>query len=576
MCGIFGIISNKNFKVHQALSRLEMLEYRGYDSAGVSLVNKNKLHIIKTVGYIKNLYPLSTNKKSKNIICHTRWATHGKINEKNTHPHKAGKLCIVHNGIVENYYNLITSYNLKGKLQSECDTEVLAHVIELHTRENMCIENIIDALQNVKGSYSILIQHEQMENCLFGAKNLSPLYIGVMESGFVLSSDLIAFQGLATQFYTLNDLETFEIRDNTISFYNKHKEKIEKQTDVYVDSFFQTSLSGFSSFLEKEINDIPQALCFALYNYSNSVYNLPDLSKYKCIHIIACGTAYHSACAGKYIIEKHIKVPVQCHIASEFLYEEHISFSPALYIFISQSGETFDTVQCAKLVKQLKFHTLAITNTITSQLSSICTYCLPIYAGKEVSVASTKVYNCTLLAIYFLCKKTDIEIDAKLLNELIASEKENKLVDMLLKAKQAIFIGKCEDYVTAMEGVLKYRELTYNNAIAYPSGELKHGTLSLIDQDTLTIAILTNEKYKPSIINALNEIKTRMGKTALITTLEFSPDVADYVIKLQTSKLFPINLYSVIPMQKIAFIACKKLGLNADKPRNLAKSVTVQ
>ena len=577
MCGIFGIISKHSYELKQALQRLELLEYRGYDSVGISTLDKNKLNVYKSVGYIKTLYDKISSKKSKNIICHTRWATHGNICEKNTHPHHIGKVCIVHNGIIDNYKDLIKSLNLKDKLISDCDSEIIAQTIDRQFFINgVSMSSFIDAISLLEGSYAILAQIQDCEKCIYGAKNKSPLYVGKMEDGYVFSSDLIAFQGLIKEYYELNDGECFIANGQKITFFNMYNIQIEKESIEFKDFDYSCSKGEFGSFLEKEINDIPQALCNTLFHYKNSTHKIPELKDYKQIHIIACGTAYHSACIGKYIIENLLKIPCSCHIASEFLFQEILTDKNSLFIFISQSGETYDTLQALLKVKDLGYKTLGITNTAHSQLSKICNYCLPIYAGKEVSVASTKVYNCTILAIYFLCKKKDIDIDAKLLTDLIKSNKEDALATDMCKASTVIFIGKCEDYVSAMEGVLKYRELTYRNAISYPCGELKHGTLSIIDKNTLSIAILTQEKYANSIFTALNEIKTRNGKTALITTLDVPKDTADYIIKLERKKNMPINLYSIIPFQKLAYKSCNILNLNPDRPRNLAKSVTVQ
>ena len=577
MCGIYGYISTEDKNLSWSLNRLEILEYRGYHSSGISSLTQNGFDIYKSTGYISNLYKEVKSKKGKNVICHTRWATHGKISTENSHPHKTGDVCIVHNGIIDNYNELKKTYNLQDVLKSDCDSEIISAIIDIQiSKYNKDIFSIIDALCALNGSYATLIQIAGLDNIIFGAKNKSPLYIGKSSHGYIFSSDLIAFQGIVKEYYELDDGEVFVTTANDVKFFNLYKLPLNKSTKKYEDINFSSSIGKFSCFLEKEINDIPKALCDTLFNYQNETLNIPNLTNYECLHLVACGTAYHSALMGKYIIERHLKIPCYCHIASEFLYENFLEQRKCLFVFISQSGETFDTLQCVKKVKNLKYKTLAITNTKHSQITKICDYCLPIYAGKEVSVASTKVYNCTILAFFYLCKAKNLQIDAKLLFKIINRTDEKNLAEKMCKAKNILFIGKCEDYVTSLEASLKFRELTYQNCASFACGELKHGTLSVVDCNALVIAYLTDIKYAPAINTALQEVKARGGKTALITSIEGCNNYADIIINLETNKTMPIELYSIIPMQKIALFACQNLCLTPDKPRNLAKSVTVQ
>lgn len=575
MCGIYGYILNKNKSLTFCLKRLAMLEYRGYDSSGISTLESKGFEIFKSTGNIKDLLPKVKGKTSKNVICHTRWATHGKICEKNAHPHRTQNISIVHNGIIDNYKELVADYNLQ--LVSECDSEVISALINRQTLKfGKNIASLIDAVCLLKGSFAFLAQMYGNPSCIYGAKHASPLYVGKAKNGFIFSSDLIAFRGLVTEYYELEDGEIFEANSKSITFYNLYKFKVNKKTKILEDNFSSIYLGKHSCFLEKEINDIPSALQRTYANYKTLNFNLPNLKNFECLHIIGCGTAYHSALAGKFIVEKFLKLPTYCHIASEFLFSEVIETRKALYVFISQSGETFDTLQCVKKIKELNYTTLAITNTVYSQITKLCSYCLPIFAGTEISVASTKVYNCTLLAFMFLCNANNIKIDEKMLHHIIKREDEIPLSHEMINMQKIVFIGKCEDYVTALEGCLKFKEITYKNCSALPSGELKHGTLSIVDSNCLVIAILTDVKYLKSITVSLQEVKTRGGKTAIITTLHANFDWCDYVIFLPQSKQTNTQLYSIIPLQKIALLSCQKLGQNPDRPRNLAKSVTVQ
>ena len=574
MCGIYGCILKRAKSLNYCLKRLQMLEYRGYDSSGISSLAKNEFYIEKSTGYITNLMQKVQNVSGKNVISHTRWATHGKISKLNAHPHKTGNVCIVHNGIIDNYNELLKTFNFKVK--SQCDSEVISAIINFQTKKyGYDIFSFIDAVCYLKGSYSFLAQIKQTPNLIFGAKYSSPLYIGKSKNGFIFASDLICFYGLVEEFYELQDGEVFVADCNHIEFYNLYKIKINKEAKELKKHNYQLNKKQFSCFLEKEINDIPYALTKTLQEYNKNNYSLPKLSNYDCIHIIACGTAYHSALAGKHIIEKHLKLPTYCHIASEFLYEEIIENRKALYVFISQSGETFDTLECAKKVREANFDTLAITNNLHSQITKICYYCLPIYAGPEISVASTKVYNCTILAFMFLCQ-IKVEINNRFLQKLITKNNTLPLTKFMVKVQKIIFIGKQEDYVSSLEASLKFKELTYKNCTALPSGELKHGTLSVVDENCLVVAFLTNIKYTESITASLSEVKTRGGKTALITSEKFNFSLCDFVSDLPLTKNLDKQLYSIIPAQKIALQACNLLKLNPDKPRNLAKSVTVQ
>lgn len=579
MCGIFGVLSAYDINLNYATNNLKKLEYRGYDSAGICAILDDKFVLKKTIKSIENLTSKTKNETSRNIICHTRWATHGKISTKNTHPHVANNISIVHNGIIENYKELIVKFNLKNKLLSDCDSEIIAHIFNLYitTSENLP-KQIKQCLKEFKGSYAFLVQCLKFKELVFGAKKESSLFIAKTNFGFCFSSDIAGFDNQTICYCSLDDDEFFiaDVKEKKLVVYDKNLNIVNKKFTTYQQTKNCLTNGNFKSYLEKEIFDIPRAFKECKKFYSENLNNSKMLKNFNEINFVACGSAYHSALICCFVIKNTLHKKCNAYIASEFIFENLEFQKKTLFVFISQSGETFDTIQALKKVKKLHFQTLALTNSTNSTLARLCDNFLPLCAGKEFSVASTKAYNCTIFAIHFLCNIKLQHFNERALYKLIQRKDEFLLSSKIVKFKKIIYIGKCEDYFTAMESSLKFRELTYLNSFAFPCGELKHGSLALVDKNTVVIAILTNTKYKKAILNSLSEVKTRQATTILVSTEKIADDVVDYFISIPRIKNLPLLTYSVTIFQKIALYSCEALHLNIDKPRNLAKSVTVQ
>ncbi|MGN1227078.1 MAG: SIS domain-containing protein, partial [Christensenellales bacterium] len=603
-------------------------------SSGIAYLEESgKLNHFKCTGKIENLQKILTDKtiNTNCIIAHTRWATHGKISTKNAHPHTSGKVAIVHNGIITNYDKLKEKLSKHFKFYGECDSEVVAKLIDFYLKSNTNILKAFSkAIKELEGSFAIECIIESEPNTILIARKESPIYVCKHNKILYASSDLITFPKDTQEYFEVLENEICELKNASIKFFDFDLNEIKHKAKKYDLNENKVSLHNFQHFMLKEIFDIPKALNDTLSNFDkNEKFNV-NLSNVEEVHFIACGTAFHSACVGAFLTQSLAKIPAYSHIASDFIDNPIIFNKRHLYVFISQSGETFDTILALKKAKENNCPTLTITNTSYSTLANLSDYVLPIIAGKEVAVASTKVYNASNLACLYLANKinfdksqidkiefdkiennennennenkklshdktleydanyndTDInytnleynagniKINYNEITKLLNTEFEKDFAKELVKFKTIFFIGKCEDYITAMEASLKLKEITYINCSAYPSGELKHGTLALVDNNTLVIAYLTNAKYTEKILSATSEIKTRGGKVLLISN-QGKCKLADYYYKLPNDSVEELALYSIIPMQKLAYYTALHLNKNPDKPRNLAKSVTV-
>ncbi|HIT62364.1 MAG TPA: glutamine--fructose-6-phosphate transaminase (isomerizing) [Candidatus Caccovivens faecavium] len=569
MCGICGYIG-KNNGIDEVVQGLNILEYRGYDSCGIAYLENKKLKTIKTVGGVNNLSNLSKSMSANIVIGHTRWATHGGVNERNAHPHisSSKKLAMVHNGIIENYKEL--KEQLDVNFCSETDSEVFLNLID--SEEGSLVEKVIKASKKVQGTFAVIVLAENGEVVL--GKRESPLYLSNMNGEIFIASDVLALKG--EYFYSLNDDEFVSIKDFKILFYNKNgeiiykkQEKIEKN-EVLPEIFYKTHM-------ESEIYETKNVLLKTLKEYKcEDIFSNIKLPKnFRSISLIACGTAYHASLMGAEYF-KEIGYDARAYLASEFRYGRELLNKNTLYIFVSQSGETADTIASAKMVKSHKLYTLALTNTPNSLLNRICKNVLPTFAGREIAVASTKAYTCQIWSLYlfslYLAGKK-LPSEKKFANFPFTTFDETYIKE-IASYKKVFFIGRDLDYITAMEASLKLKEISYINCFAIASGELKHGTLALIDEDAVVIAICTQEKIKTKLISNLEEIKARGGKVIVVSQFDDFKDFS--CVKLSKFDELFMPIVSVIPMQFLALRICEFFGYNPDKPRNLAKSVTVE
>ncbi len=573
MCGICAYVGSGN-AVRKVVDGLKILEYRGYDSAGVAYLRNGKLKSIKAVGEIVNLEKKVGNLSSNVAIGHTRWATHGGVTVENAHPHfSASKAyAMVHNGIIENYQELKKEMNI-NKWASQTDTEIFVNLIEKENGD--LLKKIIHASQKIVGSFAVAVLGEKE---IVFAKRESPLYLAYTTDGIMAVSDTFVLSGLTEEYFTLGDDEFAEIADEKILFYNKNGKKITKKCEK-----MQKNGKNFEFFekthLQSEILETKKILqeTYKKYLDSDIFSNIKLPKKLKEINLVACGTAYHSALQGEEYLKK-IGIPTHSYIASEFRYGNEILSKNTLYIFVSQSGETADTIACAKMLKNKKFISLALSNTPNSYLNQICDNELPTFAGKEIAVASTKAYTCQVFVLYlfslFLSGKFEDEKEKieDFLKNFPIKDIEKSVVDKVAGFEKIFFIGRGQDYITALESSLKLKEITYINSFAIASGELKHGTLALVDEKTIVIAICTQEKIKEKLFSNLEEVKARCGHILLVTN--FSSAFETLNLTTFAEEFMP--MISIIPMQFLALRICEKLGFNPDKPKNLAKSVTVE
>lgn len=594
MCGIVGYVG-KNDAVKILLDKLKSVEYRGYDSAGISILHNNKITTIKECGQLEKLKIKVANSRIVGNcgIGHTRWATHGKPSVLNAHPHNSNKntISIVHNGIIENFINLKEELKEKGaKFKSQTDTEVISHA--LHFDCGCPLDRIANLYNKLTGSYAIVSLFSSSPNKIYAIAKKSPLIIGRGDDCNMIASDITALIGSCKQIYRLNDGEVAVIDEKSIYLYDKELNSKKIIWNKIQNTIQDINLTGFNTYMEKEIFEIPSVMDkTASYLCNDNLIDTIISENYTSLgtlHFIGCGTALHSGKIAKLYCNK-LGLNSQEHYASEFRYSLPPLSKNDLCIFISQSGETADTLEALKIAKSKKIKTCAVTNNLNSSITKLADFTIPLQAGIEISVASTKAYNCQLIALYILInsiykkfiKKTNCEIlnnftELKNININLIKKEVNKIAEMIKDKEHIYFIGKDYDFITAQEASLKLKEISYIHCEAFPAGELKHGTLALIDKNSIVIAISTQSKLKDKVLNALYEVKSRGATTILITDNDISNPAVDYIIKLQNvdDKLYPFT--SVIPCQLLALLVATKKGFDPDKPRNLAKSVTVE
>ena len=586
MCGIVGYVGKKK-KIKDIIGKLKKLEYRGYDSSGIASSENGVVTCYKEVGCIDNLSKtVPDDADTMCAIAHTRWATHGKPLTKNAHPHASngGLWTLVHNGIIENYLEL--KENLQ-QIDSDTDSAVVAELLE--ERGVSSIEDFVDTFSVVNGSYSIVAMNKNKPQELFLAKNKSPLYVANCDGDYLVASDPICFVGVAKEYYEFVDGDFAHIDENGITFYAK-KEKIAKQTTVMDDSFENFSDEGYDHYMLKEIYEEPEALRRQVRYYSEhrvlDKFDKDFMSQFEEVVFVGCGTAYHAALIGANYFKKQLNIKARAEVASEFIYSKPLFASEKmLFVFASQSGETADTLMAALMAEERGATTIALTNVLYSSLAKKTDYVLPVCAGPEIAVASTKAYVCQLSAIYMLTSHLrnfeGYEVDfygeiLKLADKALNFDKEKieRIAEEIKDATTPLFIGKDLDFTTAMEASLKLKEVSYINATNYSSGELKHGFLALVEEGTPLFVFCTQSEIAGKSINAANEAMSRGAKKYMITNIH--QDDEENVIYIDDKNELTASILAIIPMQYLAYKVSTAKGINPDKPRNLAKSVTVE
>ena len=612
MCGIVGYIGTKKASPI-LINGLLRLEYRGYDSAGIATIEDDKISVMKDKGRVKNLYNLPGIDDLKGTIgiAHTRWATHGKPSKENSHPHidNSESFAVVHNGIIENYNELRKFLTDNGyKFYSETDTEIVPNLIHYYyskdtSNDDMKILRAVkNACKDLKGSFALEIISKYDKDHMIVLRKDSPLVIGKGDGENYISSDIPAILSFTREFYLLNDLEFAVLSREDIKFYNTDLQPIDKKVQTIEWNAASAEKEGYEDYMLKEIHEQPTAIRETigakLSENSKCSFDELDFTKeylkgLNKIYLVACGTAMHAGLAGKNILEKLCKIPTEVDIASEFRYRDPIIDDKTLCIFISQSGETADTIAALKLSREKKAKTLAISNVIGSSITREADYSIYTHAGPEIAVASTKAYTSqvvllAMLAIYFAetleesevevlnLKKEILELPKKLEETLKCEDRIKGFGHRIYQEKDVFFLGRGIDETVARESALKLKEISYIHADSYPAGELKHGPIALIENGITVISIMTDPKLVEKTVSNIQEVITRGAKTLVVTNQDVDSKMFDTVIRIPETDPFVSPILSVVPLQLLAYYISKEKGLDVDKPRNLAKSVTVE
>lgn len=603
MCGIIGYVGKNNNAIEVIIEGLLRLEYRGYDSAGIAYVKDGLLEIEKEKGKICNLKEkLDFNNKSNLGIGHTRWATHGEPNYVNSHPHKVGKISVVHNGIIENYAELKEELIEKGyDFKSSTDTEVAAALLDSIYKETNSIEQTIAIFkERARGAYALGIIVDDDYDHLYAVKKDSPLIIACGEEENYIASDVPAILKYTNKYIVLNDGEFAKISADKILVYDEKAELRKPEIREFQGNSNDVEKNGYDHYMLKEIYEQPEVIKATTNPYIENgldslMNNMPDFSKYKKIDIVACGSAYHAGLVGKNLIEEFSNVPVNVEIASEYRYKKLFLDEETLVIVVSQSGETADTLAALKIAKEHGSDTLGIINVVESSIARAAHQVLYTKAGAEIAVATTKAYSSQIALLSLIAlniannKSVDKEEILKVLKDIkalptlmqsVLNEKDHykEIAEQIYNHESIFFIGRGVDYALSMEGSLKLKEISYINSQSYAAGELKHGTISLIEEGTPVIAIVTEEGLAEKTISNIKEVKSRGAKVILVASdnINISGDFYDELILVPTtSKLLQSNL-TVIPLQMLSYEIAKLRGCDIDKPKNLAKSVTVE
>jgi len=606
MCGIIGIASNK-FVASNIIQSLKKLEYRGYDSAGIATIVNGKINEKKCTGRVNNLEKMLFKNPSNGSlgIGHVRWATHGVPSQVNAHPHSSDEVSVVHNGIIENSNELKKDLEKKGyKFKSQTDTEVITNLLTDFLKGFDLVDAINKTLKTLNGSFALGIIFKKFNNIVVGARRGSPLAVGYGPEENYLGSDSYALKSMTNKITYLDDGDVCVLTNNKIDFYNSKNKKINKEILVLSNDENTAEKGEYKDFMSKEINEqnITAKTCIKEYvdqlRKNINLYNFPispkDIQK---IVLIGCGTAYHSCITAKYWFEELTNIPIEIDIASEFRYRRIMLNKENLYVFVSQSGETADTFAALDLCKKNRVKTCSIVNVVESSIARSCDFVLPIHAGPEIGVASTKAFIGQMLVLYILAIKI-----SEVRKEISQSDYEKKISDLnklpdlikktlnycqdntpiiakdFLKAKGAMFLGRGLSFPIALEGALKLKELSYLHAEGYPAGEMKHGPLALIEEGLPVVILAPKDRYFEKTISNMQEVIARGGKVILITNESNNIISENIRFTLEIPKtddcLTPFLM--TVPLQLLAYNVASLKNCDIDKPRNLAKSVTVE
>ena len=606
MCGIVGYIGDRDC-TNVLVDCLEKLEYRGYDSAGIAVLDQGVIKVSKCKGRLSNLRDkMEREGKPKGYvgIGHTRWATHGEPSDINSHPHGNKRITIVHNGIIENYRQIKEFLISEGySFVSETDTETVAKLIDYYYSGDP-LDAIIKVLSEIKGSYALGIMFRDFPDRIYAVRKDSPLIVGKGENENFIASDVPAIMKYTRNYYLLEQDEIAEIKKDQVSFYNLHREQIHKEVNTADWDVDAAEKGGYEHFMLKEIHEQPTAfkttvtprITDGLPDFSAEGFDIQRLSAYSKIYIVACGTAMHAGLVGKYVIERLARKPVSVEIASEFRYMDPLIDNTCLMIAISQSGETADTRAAMELAKSRGADTMAIVNVKGSSIARDADMVVYTHAGPEISVASTKAYMVQVSVMYLLAfmlayangKITEQEYRAyteklvsmpDVIEDTLGLESQCQFVaSKLLNADSLLYIGRGLDYALSMEGSLKLKEISYIHSESYAAGELKHGTISLITEGMPVIAVATQSSIIDKTISNIKEVKSRGAMVILVCSQDVVVEdgVCDHIIRLPEADELLMPMAAVVPLQLIAYYTAVLKGNDVDKPRNLAKSVTVE
>ena len=613
MCGIVGYIGKQKASPI-LINGLLRLEYRGYDSAGISTMEPDGIVVMKDKGRVKNLYDIKGIDDLVGTIgiAHTRWATHGKPSKENAHPHQdnSKSFSVVHNGIIENYNELRKFLTDNGyTFYSDTDTEVVPNLIHYYyTKSNIedkkmkFLDAVKKACADLKGSFALEVLCKDFPDNMIVVRKDSPLVIGKGVEENYISSDIPAILSFTRNFYLLNDFEYVFLSRDSAEFYDKDLNKIEKETQSIEWDATSSEKNGYEDFMLKEIYEQPTAIretIGAKFNEDSKCefdelnFSKEYLSGLKRIYIVACGTAMHAGLAGKNVFEKLCRIPTEVDVASEFRYRDPLIDDKTLCIFVSQSGETADTIAALKLSKEKGAKTISISNVIGSSLTRESDYAMYTHAGPEIAVASTKAHTSQIvllimIAIYFAeilekdaeeihqMKKELLDLPKQIEQCLTLADTVKEFAHKIYQEKDVFFIGRGVDEVVAKEASLKLKEISYIHSESYPAGELKHGAIALIEKGITVVGIMTDPALVEKTVSNLQEVITRGAKTLIVTNQKIDHSMFDVVLEVPETSPFLSPVLSVIPLQLLAYYISKEKGLDVDKPRNLAKSVTVE